>query len=399
MIPPLAALLRLPLAVAPPTPPDELTGGAVVALLVILALGGAFGWLVLRKVWSNRSTELEVPPPRAQEKEKKTRAPRLRPVPTAKAEPEETSATETVPEAATMADGLRKTRREGFMGRLRRLLSKELEPGILDQMEEILLTADIGVETADKLLARVRQRMSRKELAHSEAVLQALREEVEEILRALPLPEPTEARPEVILVIGVNGTGKTTTLGKLAALRREEGRKVLLVAGDTYRAAAVDQLEVWARRAGVDFHRGREGADPASVVFDGITRARDEGHDLVLCDTAGRLHTSTNLLEELKKVVRVAGKALAGAPHEVILVLDATIGQNAVLQARTFTDAIGVSGLILTKLDGTARGGVVLGIADQLQIPIHFVGVGEKIHDLRPFLPSEFVDGLFASEP
>ena len=172
----------------------------------------------------------------------------------------------------------------------------------------------------------------------------------------------------------------------------------MMVAGDTFRAAAVDQLEVWSQRAGVGFHRGKENADPASVIFDGVQKAVKDGYDLVLCDTAGRLHTNANLVSELQKVVRVAGKAHEGAPSDIFLVLDATIGQNAVHQARTFTDALGVTGIILTKLDGTARGGVVLGIADQLQIPIRDVGVGEKINDLRPFKPSEFLDGLFSAE-
>jgi fused signal recognition particle receptor len=200
--------------------------------------------------------------------------------------------------------------------------------------------------------------------------------------------------PWVILTAGVNGTGKTTTIGKLAARMGEAGKKVLLVAGDTFRAAAVEQLEIWARRVGAGFHGGKEGADPSSVIFDGIKRAQNEHLDVVICDTAGRLHTKTGLMEELQKVRRVAGKAHEGAPHETLLVLDATTGQNAIAQAQTFKQAIEVTGLVLTKLDGTAKGGVVLGVCEELGLPVRYLGIGERVEDLRDFDAEAFADAL-----
>lgn len=306
-------------------------------------------------------------------------------------EKEESSAT-----PATFVDGLKKTRKEGFMAKLRRVLNKDLAPDILDEMEEVLLTADIGVKTATSMLDNVREKMSRSELNSAEGVVDALREEAQKILEPATRPESHEsAKPKVVLMVGVNGSGKTTSTGKLAHRAVSEGKRVLLIAADTFRAAAVDQLKVWSERAGVDFHQGKDGADPASVVFDGVKRGAEEGYDLVMCDTAGRLHTDKNLIEELKKVVRVAGKACEGSPHEVILVLDSTNGQNAVHQAKSFTADLGVTGLVLTKLDGTARGGVVLGIVDELGLPIRDIGVGEGIEDLRQFNRTEFLDALF----
>jgi fused signal recognition particle receptor len=297
---------------------------------------------------------------------------------------------------ATFVDGLQKTRREGFMAKIRRVLNKDLAPDILDEMEEVLLTADIGVKTATSMLNNVREKMSRSELTSAEGVVEALREEASKILEPASQWETKEsAHPTVVLMVGVNGSGKTTSTGKLAHRAVSEGKRVLLIAADTFRAAAVEQLEVWSQRAGVDFHKGKDGADPASVVFDGVKKGVEEGYDLVLCDTAGRLHTDKNLIEELKKVVRVAGKAFEGCPHEVILVLDSTNGQNAVHQAKSFTADLGVTGLILTKLDGTARGGVVLGIVDELSLPIRDIGVGEGIEDLRQFDRTEFLDALF----
>ena len=386
--------------------------GIMVGVFVALAV---VGLLVLKKVRAQQRARYEgdevgpsaepTPAETAVKAAKKKKGPRTsfkqyeRAEP---AQPKEEPTPEPEPkveeEHATLFEGLKKTRKEGFMSKLRRVISKDLSPNLLDDMEEILLTADIGVQTATKMLDQVKDRLSRKELNSGDQVLGALREEAQKILAAPPQPVAPTERPVVHLVIGVNGAGKTTSLGKLAHRATQDGKKVMLVAGDTFRAAAVDQLEVWAQRAEVGFHKGKEGADPASVIFDGVKRAADEGYDLVLCDTAGRLHTNANLISELEKVVRVTGKALSSAPHEVILVLDATIGQNAVHQARTFTDALGVTGIILTKLDGTARGGVVLGISDQLQLPIRDVGVGEKINDLRPFDTEEFLDGLFSPE-
>ncbi len=297
----------------------------------------------------------------------------------------------------TLAAGLAKTR-GGFMARLQGLFGA---PGPVDdrtlaELEEILFTADIGVKTATALLERVR----RSELGDSEKLKRALREEVARIVSvggpagagALVVGEP---RPWVVMVVGVNGSGKTTTIGKLAAKLSERGHRVLLGAGDTFRAAASEQLEIWAERVGVPVVRGKDGADPASVCFEAVRRGMDEGSDVVILDTAGRLHTKQPLMEELKKVKRVVDKALPGAPHEVLLVLDATNGQNAIAQARQFHDALGVSGIVLTKLDGTAKGGVVIGICDELGIPVRYVGVGEKVADLRAFAPREFVDALF----
>ncbi len=301
----------------------------------------------------------------------------------------------------TLAAGLEKTR-GGFMARLNALFTggKELDEKVLADLEEVLFTADIGVKTATHLLETARERVRRKELSDPERLRAVLREDIERILAvgsgadgALAGPE----RPHVVMIVGVNGSGKTTTVGKLAAKVKGSGRPVLLGAGDTFRAAAGEQLEIWADRVGAPVVRGKEGGDPASVCFDAVKRGVDEGIDVVLCDTAGRLHTKTPLMEELKKVKRVVSKASPGAPHEVLLVLDATNGQNAIAQARQFHEALGVTGIVLTKLDGTAKGGVIIGICDELQLPIRYVGIGEKVADLRPFSPHEFVEALFAA--
>src|SRR6185312_15998203 len=273
---------------------------------------------------------------------------------------------------------------------------KQLDPSIVDEIEKVLLTADSGVKTSQKLLEEIRGSLSRSELKDPDAVWTFLRQRSAEML-SLPAPEIdfASAKPFVLLVIGVNGSGKTTT-GKLAAKLASDGKKVMLAAGDTFRAAAAEQLEVWAGRTGAAIVRGKEGADPSSVIFDGIKKAATEGYDVAIADTAGRLHTKTDLMQELQKVRRVVAKAAAGAPHETWLVIDSTSGQNAIAQAQIFTEAMSVSGIVLTKLDGTAKGGVILGIADQLKIPVRYVGVGEKVEDLRPFDPAEFVEALFA---
>jgi fused signal recognition particle receptor len=303
----------------------------------------------------------------------------------------------------TLAAGLEKTR-GGFMARLNALFSggKLVDDVVLADLEEVLFTADIGVKTATRLLETARERVRRKELADPEKLKGALREEIARIL-ALDGADGASAgalsvgpaRPWVIMVVGVNGSGKTTTVGKLAAKLQGAGHKVLLGAGDTFRAAAGEQLEIWAERVGAPIVRGKEGADPAAVCFEAVQRGAQDGVDVVLCDTAGRLHTKTPLMEELKKVKRVIGKAVPGAPHEVLLVLDATNGQNAIAQARQFNEALGVSSIALTKLDGTAKGGVVIGICDELRIPVRYVGVGETVADLKPFAPREFVEALF----
>ncbi|HVR62080.1 MAG TPA: signal recognition particle-docking protein FtsY [Polyangia bacterium] len=300
-------------------------------------------------------------------------------------------------DAAALAPGLAKTR-SGWISRLGEVFAgrKELDPAAVDEIEKILLTADIGVRTSQKLLEELRQSLTRKELREPEAVWRFLRQRTAEIL-TLDTQDIDfgSARPFVLLIIGVNGSGKTTTIGKLAAKLTADGKKVLLAAGDTFRAAAIEQLEIWGNRVGATLVRGKEGADPSSVIFEGARRAAAEGFDVVIADTAGRLHTKTDLMQELQKVRRVLGKAVAGAPHETWLVIDSTSGQNAIAQAQIFTQAMQVTGIVLTKLDGTAKGGVVLGIADQLRIPVRFIGIGEKVDDLRQFDPEEFVEALY----
>jgi fused signal recognition particle receptor len=302
-------------------------------------------------------------------------------------------------EAAALAPGLARTRSSGFIARLGELFSgrKELDPSIVDEIEKVLLTADIGVKTSQKLLEEIRSSLTRRELKDPDAVWTFLRQRSTEML-SLPASQIdyASAKPFVLLVIGVNGSGKTTTIGKLAAKLAGDGKKVMLAAGDTFRAAAAEQLEIWAGRTGAAIVRGKEGADPSSVIFDGVKRAATEGFDVAIADTAGRLHTKTDLMQELQKVRRTVGKAAPGAPHETWLVIDSTSGQNAIAQAQIFTEAMAVSGIVLTKLDGTAKGGVILGIADQLKIPVRYVGIGERVEDLREFDPNEFVEALFA---
>jgi len=298
---------------------------------------------------------------------------------------------------AALLPGLQRTR-GGFIARLGEIFAgkKQIDPSVVDEIEKVLLTADIGVRTSQKLLEEIRSSLSRRELADPDAVWAFLRRRATEML-SLPAP-PVDfgsQHPFVLLVIGVNGSGKTTTIGKLASRLTADGKKVLLAAGDTFRAAAVEQLDVWAKRTSTTLVRGKENADPSSVIFDGVKRAATESFDVAICDTAGRLHTKADLMQELQKVRRVVGKASPGAPHETWLVIDSTSGQNAIAQAQIFTEAMAVSGIVLTKLDGTAKGGVILGIADQLKIPVRYIGVGEKVEDLRPFDPEEFVDALF----
>ena len=274
---------------------------------------------------------------------------------------------------------------------------KQIDANLVEDIETALLGADVGVEATDRIIDDLTARLKRKELADSEAVLAALKENMVAILApvAKPLnPQTKDGSPFVILMVGVNGAGKTTTIGKLAQRFSQEGRKVMLAAGDTFRAAAVEQLQTWGQRADVPVVAQHTGADSASVLFDALASARARNIGVLLADTAGRLHTHGGLMDELRKVKRVLGKQDAAAPHEVLLVLDATIGQNAMNQAREFGEAMGVTGLVLTKLDGTARGGVVLSIAQQLELPIRYIGVGEKVDDLRPFEPEPFVDAI-----
>jgi fused signal recognition particle receptor len=305
----------------------------------------------------------------------------------------------------------------GFFKRLRAKLNQgpawlttdiaELLPGrkidaeILDELETRLITADVGVEASARILEELRRRVARKELNDVDALLNALQESMSQILKPVEqaLVIDLNAKPFVILVVGINGAGKTTTIGKLSGRLLAEGKSVMLAAGDTFRAAAREQLEAWAERNNVPIVAQQSGAEPAAVIFDALQAARARNIDVLIADTAGRLHTQTHLMDELKKVKRVLARLDPSAPHEVLLVLDGTIGQNAVAQAREFNKGLGVTGLVITKLDGTAKGGVVLAIAQQLKIPIRFIGVGEQSEDFGVFNASEFVSALLKSEP
>lgn len=297
----------------------------------------------------------------------------------------------------TLEEGLRRTR-EGFVSRLSQMFGRSsLEEDQLEEIEEILFTADIGVRTSQKLINFLQNEIDRKQRSDPGKLLAALKEKMVGMLSLDTSPIQIQAsKPFVILVVGVNGTGKTTTIGKLALKYAKEGNKVVLAAADTFRAAAVEQLKIWGQRADVQVICGQQNADPASVVFDAIQKAKSQNADVVIADTAGRLHTKANLLEELKKVHRVCDKGLEGAPHEVLLVLDATTGQNAINQAKEFHQALKVTGIVLTKLDGTAKGGIILGISDTFNLPVRFIGIGEKVDDLREFDSAEFVRALFA---
>lgn len=277
---------------------------------------------------------------------------------------------------------------------------KVIDAQLLDELEEILITSDLGFRTVQDLLDEARRQVSRQELADAEALKRFLKTRILSYLQQIERPAELvlpESGPFVILVLGVNGVGKTTTIGKLAHKFKQAGNKVLLVAADTFRAAAIDQIKVWGERIGVEVCAQQPGADPSSVAFDALEYARNRAFDVIIIDTAGRLHTKVNLMEELRKIKRVIGKKCAGAPHEVMLVLDATTGQNAVSQARQFHEVAELTGLVLTKLDGTAKGGIVVNISREFDLPIRFIGVGEKMDDLRDFDPAEFVEALFAS--
>jgi len=296
-----------------------------------------------------------------------------------------------------LKQGLRKTH-EGLVGRIDALLlgKKTIDAATLEELEEILITADIGVATTVELVRSLEQRLNRNELQDGESLKKALREEMLARLERHSAPLDTgSASPFVIMVIGVNGVGKTTTIGKLACKFGAEGKKVLLAAGDTFRAAAVEQLEIWGQRTGVEVVRHKHGADPAAVVFDGCRAAIARKADILIVDTAGRLHTKVNLMEELKKIRRVMGREVPGAPHETLLVLDAATGQNAISQAKLFKEAADVTGIALTKLDGTAKGGIVVAVSSEFDIPVRFIGVGEGVEDLREFDPEQFVQALF----
>jgi fused signal recognition particle receptor len=297
-----------------------------------------------------------------------------------------------------LSEGLTKTR-SVVRGSLDRMLGRAADPALLEEFEAALISSDLGASVAERLMKRLKQSLQGTDGSQAVVVQNALQQTLLDVLTPASGPSLEQLiaegpRPFVILVVGVNGVGKTTTIAKIAQRLVQGGHVPLLVAADTFRAAAIDQLQVWADRVGVEVIRHRHGADPAAVVYDGLTAAKARHTDVVLIDTAGRLHTKSNLMEELRKINRVIGQELPGAPHEVLLVLDATLGQNALAQARQFHQAVGVTGFALTKLDGTARGGIVVAVADELKLPVRLVGVGEAVDDLQDFQPRAFVDAL-----
>lgn len=302
---------------------------------------------------------------------------------------------------ARLTSGLRRTR-SGITENIANLMlgKKSIDAEILEEIEMLLLSSDVGVEATQAIVEDLAQRSQRKQLADTDALFRALREEMQGILDPCAQHLSINAQDEtfVILMVGINGAGKTTTIGKLAKQLKNQGYSVMLAAGDTFRAAAVEQLQEWGKRNEIPVVAQHTGADSASVVYDAYSAAKARGINVLIADTAGRLHTQANLMDELKKVKRVLGKIDDKAPHEVMLVLDASIGQNAVLQASQFKEAVGVSGITITKLDGTAKGGVIFAIAKKLQLPIRYIGIGEKIDDLRPFEAHEFVDALLTRE-
>ena len=294
----------------------------------------------------------------------------------------------------SLRDGLAKTRKSlaDRIGSL--VLGAKIDESILDELEEALIAADVGTLTTATVLADLRERFKRSELSTTDDVKARIRQLLRDILPASTLGLSVATAPAVVLVVGVNGTGKTTTIGKLALRLKNEGKRVMLAAGDTFRAAAAEQLSIWGARADIPVIRHQEGADPGAVVFDALAAAKARSADILIVDTAGRLHTKSNLMEELKKVRRIISREVPGAPHETLLVLDAGTGQNALVQARMFHEAVGVTGIALTKLDGTAKGGIVFAISKELSLPVKFVGIGEGIDDLRLFEPQEFVEAL-----
>lgn len=298
-----------------------------------------------------------------------------------------------------LKSGLSKTSSK-LVGGLESILlgKKKIDDDLLEELEELFITSDIGVNTTLKIIEKVKNDVSRNILKDPDELKNAIKEELIRILSIDNELKKTDTTPFVILVVGVNGTGKTTTIAKLANMFKNKGFSVLLAAGDTFRAAAIDQLQVWGDRVGVPVVRQSEGSDSAAVIFDAVESAKAKGIDVVIADTAGRLHNKFNLMNELKKIVRVISKSVSDAPHEVLLVIDATSGQNAIEQAKKFKEDVGVTGIVLTKLDGTAKGGVIVGIVDETGIPVKFIGFGEKIDDLKPFDAKMFVDALFETQ-
>jgi fused signal recognition particle receptor len=280
---------------------------------------------------------------------------------------------------------------------------EKIEPGVLDDLETTLIAADLGVKTTQGIMTNLRTQVDRRQLTEAKQLRGAVEQQILAVLENTtdgrrPAPkQPPAGSPEVIFMIGVNGVGKTTSIAKLANFYLQQGRRPLLCAADTFRAAAIEQLEIWAHRIGIELVKQKPGADPSAVIFDALAAAKKLKDDLVIVDTAGRLHTKHNLMSELEKMCRISAREIPGSPHQVLLVLDATTGQNGLAQARQFTERVGTTGIILTKLDGTAKGGVIVGIVRELRIPIQFVGIGEKVEDLLPFKPKEFVASLFES--
>jgi len=296
-----------------------------------------------------------------------------------------------------LKEGLSKTH-QSLVNKVDQLVAgkKKIDDNLLTELEEILITSDIGVKTTQELMDQVTAKVRRKELEDADLLKKNLQEEIFRILQRQEKPlDVSLTRPFAIMVIGVNGTGKTTTIAKMARKYKAQGKSVLLAAADTFRAAAVEQLEIWGQRVGCEIIKQKSGADPSAVVFDALRAAQARGIDVLIVDTAGRLHTKVNLMEELKKIQRIMARELPGAPHEILLVLDATTGQNAIAQARMFNEAVGVTGIVLTKLDGTAKGGIIIGISDQLKIPLRYIGIGERLDDLRDFNARDFVEALF----
>ncbi len=289
--------------------------------------------------------------------------------------------------------------RNGFIQQLDELFlgKREISPELIEEIEEILVMADMGIGTVQQVIDRLQQEMDRGEISDPEALRSRLKEHLKAIFKKeqKELLTKSNVKPFVILVVGVNGVGKTTTIAKLAYRYKQEGKQVVLVAADTFRAAAVEQLEKWGQRLNVPVISQKAGADPSAVAFDGLEAAKSKGADVAIVDTAGRLHTQVNLMKELAKIRKVISKKVEGAPHETLLVLDATTGQNALSQAKTFCDATDVTGIVLTKLDGTAKGGIVASIAHEMKIPVKYIGIGEQMEDLRPFDPDQFVEALF----
>ncbi len=296
-----------------------------------------------------------------------------------------------------LKQGLTKTREQVFDQIQNAILSaSKIDDSLLEEIEDILIAGDVGVDTTSLIIGHLKEEVKKRKYQYTEQLYKLLKEEIIGLLLAGGEENGKPAQPPfVILVVGVNGTGKTTSIAKLANIFKNQGQSVLLVAADTFRAAAIEQLQIWAERAGVDIIKHQSGADPGAVAFDALRAAQARKTDVVIIDTAGRLHTKVNLMEELKKIQRVMQKVIPEAPHQTLLVLDGTVGQNAISQAKQFIDAVGVNGIILTKLDGTAKGGAVIGISHRLNLPVKYVGLGEKIDDLQPFDPEAFVEGLF----